>query len=317
MVHHFKILMLMLLLYTTASSQQISPQTINIAGKSSNNGGLILEDAVGGFVVATISTPTFMYTQDFLQPGAGTTTVVPPINDVVLSSGSGVDNAGTTFTAGNAMLEFTLGEAASITLSAGNNMLTQGILQPYMMGGTLAVMGLEFYAKRISNTHVQLDWKTQQEINNRGFQIDRKKENEIDFTNIGFINSYASSGNSSLPLQYQKMDDNNFRGNTYYRLKQQDFNGRSTYSVVRIVKGEAAKQLTMQVWPVPAVGFFNVSVNGLDKNEVLQIVDMSGRLVKQFTIQNQIHHQINGLPAGSYFVRLANDKTVGQKVIVQ
>jgi hypothetical protein len=73
----------------------------------------------------------------------------------------------------------------------------------------------------------------------------------------------------------------------------------------------------MQVWPVPAVGFFNVSVNGLDKTDMIQVIDMNGRLVKQFTIQNQTQQQVNGLPAGTYFVKLASDKTVGQKVIVQ
>jgi Secretion system C-terminal sorting domain len=73
----------------------------------------------------------------------------------------------------------------------------------------------------------------------------------------------------------------------------------------------------MQVWPVPAVGFFNVSVNGLPKPDVLQVLDMSGRLVKQFTIQNQTQQQVSGLPTGTYFVKLASDNTVGQKVIVQ
>ena len=100
-------------------------------------------------------------------------------------------------------------------------------------------------------------------------------------------------------------------------MKQEDFDGKATYSVVRIVKGDASKQLTMQVWPVPAVSFFNVSVNGLIKPDVLQVVDMNGRMVKSFTIQNQIQQQVNGLPAGTYFVKLASDKTVMQKVIVQ
>jgi hypothetical protein len=307
----------MLLLHSAASSQQISPQTINTAGKSSSNGGVILEDAVGGLLVTTISTLTFMYTQDFLQPDAGTTTIVPPINDVVLSSGSGMDNAGTTFIAGNAMIEFTTGEAASITLNSANNMLTQGILQPYTISSTLPITGLEFYAKRLNNTQVQLDWKTIQEINNKGFHIERKKENENNFADIAFVSSNANGGNSSFPLQYQKPDNNNFTGNTYYRLKQEDLDGRTTYSVVRIVRGDAAKQLTMQVWPVPATDFFNVSVNGLDKPDMLQIVDMSGRLVKSYNIQNQTQQQVNGLPAGTYFVKLASDKTVGQKVIIQ
>lgn len=317
MVNQLKLILLMLLFYSVTSGQQISPQTINAAGKSSSNGGVVLEDAVGGLVVSTITTATFMYTQDFLQPNVGTTNTAPYINDVLLSSGSGTDNAGTTFIAGNAMIEFTVGEPASITLTTANNMITQGILQPYATGGSLPITGLEFYAKRISNTQVQLDWKTLQEINNKGFSIERKKENENSFAFMGFINSKANAGNSSFPLQYNKLDNNNFIGNTYYRLKQEDNDGKSAYSVIRIVKGDATKQLTMQIWPVPAVSFFNVSVNGLTKPDVLQIVDMNGRLVKSFTIQNQTQQQVNGLQAGTYFVKLASDIKVGQKVIVQ
>lgn len=310
--------MLMIMqLYMQLHAQQLSPQTINNTGSSKTAGGILLEDALGGFVINSISNPVILYTQDFLQPGAGTTTTPPIINNVALSSGSGLDNAGTTFTAGNAMLEFTVGEFASITISQNNTLLTQGILQPFRNNGALPVIGLEFYAKRLNNATVQLDWKTIQEINNKGFHIERKKENESAFNEVAFVNSKASNGgNSSFPSEYQKLDNNNFSGNTYYRLKQEDIDGRATFSVVRIVKGDS-KQLTMQVWPVPAVGFFNVNINGLTKADVLQVLDMNGRLVKQFTIQNQTQQQVSGLPAGIYYIKLASDNIAGQKVIIQ
>jgi len=183
--------------------------------------------------------------------------------------------------------------------------------------GPLPITGLELYAKRISNTQVELDWKTIQEINNHGFHIERKKENENSFADMGFVPSNASGGNSSFPLQYQKLDNNNFTGNTYYRLKQEDIDGRSTYSVVRVVKGDESKRLTMQVWPVPAVNFFNVSVSGIDKPDAVQVFDMNGRMIKSFVITNQSQQQVYGLPAGAYYIKLGSDKTVGQKVIVQ
>ena len=82
------------------------------------------------------------------------------------------------------------------------------------------------------------------------------------------------------------------------------------------MKSDVSKQLTMQVWPVPAVGFFNVSVSGLNKTDMIQVLDMSGRLVKQFAIQNNAQQQVSGLPGGTYYIKLASDKTVGQKVIV-
>ena len=214
------------------------------------------------------------------------------------------------------ILRSTIGESATTSNTNGVIKITQGFQQNIIASGALPVTGLEFYVKRINNTQVQLNWKTLQEINNRGFHIERKKENESSFADISFVNSSASGGNSSFPLQYQKMDNNNFTGNTYYRLKQEDIDGRATYSIIRVVKGDVSKQLTMQVWPVPAVGFFNVSVNGIDKTDMIQIIDMNGRLVKQFAVQNNAQQQVSGLPAGTYFVKLASDKTVGQKVIL-
>lgn len=128
---YFKIVVLMLLVSSFANAQQISHETISAAGASLSNGSVLLEYSMGGSWVNTISTSTFMYTQDFLQPDAGTTNVRPLINNVALSTGGILDNAGTTFINGSTIVEFSLGEMACTTLSVSNNMLTQGILQPF------------------------------------------------------------------------------------------------------------------------------------------------------------------------------------------
>jgi hypothetical protein len=131
MIRQLKIIGLMLLLNAAAMAQQISPQTINAAGRSISAGGITLEDAIGGLDVQHYATSTFLYTQDFLQPDAGTITTPLFINNVTLDGLAAIDNAGTTFIAGNAMIEFTVGEPISVSLSNATNMLTQGILQPY------------------------------------------------------------------------------------------------------------------------------------------------------------------------------------------
>lgn len=140
-----KITLLLLLIGSVAKAQLLTPQTINAAGKSSTNGGIVLEYSLGGTLVSTISTPTFMYTQDFLQSDAGITNTPIFINDVTLSTGSTLDNAGTTFVnvPSKVMIEFTLGEVASITLNSPNNILTQGILQPKSCTPVLILSSLD------------------------------------------------------------------------------------------------------------------------------------------------------------------------------
>lgn len=306
-----------LLFLLSTEAQQLTPQTINSGGSNKTAAGIVLEDALGGLLVNTVSTTSFMYTQDFLQPDGGVVTSLPPINNVILNSGTGIDNAGTTFINGGIMLEFTMGEMASISYTNSDKMLTQGILQPFNVSGTVPVTGLEFYAKRLSKNSVQLEWKTLQEINNKGFHVERKKENENNFSAIGFVKSNGINGNSNFRIDYQQLDNNSYTGTTYYRLKQEDLDGRTKYSVVRLVKGDISNQLTMQVWPIPATGYFNVKVTGMEKDDQLLIFDMNGRMIQKHLIQNQFQLRVNVLPAGTYFVKLASDKSIGQKVIIQ
>lgn len=115
-------------------SQILSPVSLNSMGRSTAVGNLILEENLGDLQINTITTPTFLYTQGSLQPEVGTTSTVPPINDVTLGEGAYLLDA-LGYTAENfeenVMLEFTLGEVVSQSIDNINFLLTQGILQPY------------------------------------------------------------------------------------------------------------------------------------------------------------------------------------------
>lgn len=300
-----------------AQAQQLSPHIINSGGNYSLSGSVLLEQNIGDFAVTTISTSSFMYTQGFLQPDKGSTTIIPPVQDVVIGGSYLLDNAGTTFINGNIMLEFTSGEIASTTLADANKMLTQGLLQPYPPATTLPVTGLEFFAQRKNDRTVQLDWKTIQEINNKGFHIERKKENESAFIEIGFVAAGTTDGNSTLPLAYTRNDDNNYNGKTFYRLKQEDRNGKTTYSLIRLVNGAGNKQLAMQVWPVPAAGPVQVLVTGLTKADQLACYNAEGKLIKQWPVTNEQPLLVQHLPPGTYFLRLEKNPGMVQKIIIQ
>ncbi|RXK58786.1 T9SS type A sorting domain-containing protein [Lacibacter luteus] len=227
------------------------------------------------------------------------------------------NSSGLSGVAGNIHFEFSLGESFTTTLSNGM-LVTQGVLQPIMIQqGPLPVLGLEFNAKRISNNNVQLDWKTTQEIDNKGFYVERKKENENKFTQLRFVPSVAANGNSSLPLNYTHIDTNNYAGKTYYRLKQEDIDGKFMYSVIRLVNGNNTKLVVLKAWPIPAVGNFNVVVQGIAKQETVQLFDVNGRLVKSVAVQDNVSVTINGLAPGTYILKLSSDAGLVQKVIVQ
>jgi hypothetical protein len=223
---------------------------------------------------------------------------------------------GTSGIVNNIHFEFNLGE--TFTTTVGNNtVITQGLLQPIMLSqGPLPVLGLEFNAKRINNNKVQLDWKTAQEIDNKGFSVERKKESEQNFIKLHFVKSVAANGNSSLPLNYTHVDTNSFAGKTYYRLKQEDIDGKFMYSTVHLVNGNNGKIISLKAWPIPSTGPVNISAEGIEK-DVLLVFDNNGRLVKQLTITALTPVQITGLTPGTYIVKLGSQKELYQKIIVQ
>jgi hypothetical protein len=312
-----------------------SQQVLNASGRSFTSGSLTLEWSLGEVSIQSTKTDYIWSTEGVLQPHTSTAPAPTPETAVKFPSLSsyGLDNAGTTFintqNGNNVMVEFTLGETASRTLSQNNNMLTQGILQPYpqILTTPLPVMGLEFWAKRISPQQVQLDWKTVEENNNKGFGVERMKQNESSYGSITFVPSKAAGGNASLPLQYQYLDNNSYSNKTYYRLRQEDLDGKVTYSTVQVVQGSKGKIVKLATYPNPAVGEFSVLVTITSEEEevnykrvtaeTIEIYDISGRLVQQLAITSGVPVKVSGLKPGTYLVKLKSETNTVQKVIVQ
>jgi hypothetical protein len=73
---------------------------------------------------------------------------------------------------------------------------------------------------------VELSWITATEINNQGFEIERRTETS-EFRTIGFVEGY---GTTTEPRSYIYTDVTAENGTNYYRLKQVDFNGTYEYS---------------------------------------------------------------------------------------
>ena len=83
----------------------------------------------------------------------------------------------------------------------------------------------------VSENAVNLAWETASEINNSGFEIERKmsgiNSQELEWNMIGFING---KGTTTEQQSYSFSDKNIPSGNYTYRLKQIDFDGTFEYS---------------------------------------------------------------------------------------
>ena len=89
---------------------------------------------------------------------------------------------------------------------------------------------LTSFSARALDGNVVLNWVTASELNNSGFQIERRKtkDERIEYwESIGFVNG---NGTSTEVHTYSFTDQNPVAGKSYYRLKQIDFDGSFEYS---------------------------------------------------------------------------------------
>jgi len=93
---------------------------------------------------------------------------------------------------------------------------------------------LSLFSGIFQNGKVKLLWRTETEVNNYGFDVERKNPplNPLqggEFEKIGFIDGH---GNSNSPKSYEFVDESVMNGKQYYRLKQIDNDGSFEYSDV-------------------------------------------------------------------------------------
>jgi Secretion system C-terminal sorting domain len=93
---------------------------------------------------------------------------------------------------------------------------------------------LNSFTASILNKSIKLNWKTETEVQNYGFEIERSVTpqdiypNIAEFRKIDFIPGY---GNSNIPHEYSYIDkDLKISGKYIYRLKQIDADGKYEYS---------------------------------------------------------------------------------------
>ncbi|QOJ27394.1 MAG: hypothetical protein HRU80_00360 [Ignavibacteriales bacterium] len=183
------------------------------------------------------------------------------------------------------------------------------------MDNPLPVELVSFTAKP-KNGAVQLQWKTATEVNNYGFEVERKHNNltsaEGNWQKIGFV---EGNGNSNSPKSYSFMDRNATAGKYIYRLKQVDADGAFDYSDEVFVDLGTPSQFSLsQNYPNP----FNPSTLvqyavPVQSVVVLEIYDITGTRVAQPV--NALHEpgaysvmfnltELN-LASGTYIYRLS------------
>jgi len=156
---------------------------------------------------------------------------------------------------------------------------------------------LQFTATKQSNT-AALQWQTGQEQNTRDFVIERSSDGKT-YTDIGTV---AAAGTSNTKRYYYFTDNAPLEGNNYYRLRQRDLDGQSTYSPVRVLNFSMSGNL---IWYSTGTNAAEVRLHN-GSNEMYTIVDMAGNTLRTSRLSSGVA-SIAQLPSGVYFVKVVTN----------
>jgi hypothetical protein len=173
---------------------------------------------------------------------------------------------------------------------------------------TLPIMLSYFDAAAVDNKYVLTNWNTASETNNDHFSIERSQDG-VKFESVGQV---KGAGSSSAVINYSFIDENPYNGLSYYRLKQTDFDKKTTISPAVTVKLSKVK---LNVYPNPASSGESVMIDlkEMKSQEIaIQLFDMSGKRVLRKIIQlgdSQSKAQLNlaGIAAGTYTMTFSSE----------
>ena len=187
--------------------------------------------------------------------------------------------------------------------SSGVDIFVEKLGQP----GSLPITLIEFSGTAGENGN-QLKWVTATEINNDHFELERS----ADAGHFGLIAKINGAGNSNRTITYDYLDPAPMISTAnYYRLKQVDWDGRSSYSpVIKVLSVESELRFTL--FPNPAHHFINIVYPGKKEVITVSIYDAQGRLVKRQTERNArpIEVGVEELEPGIYFIHLEDGETM-------
>jgi hypothetical protein len=184
----------------------------------------------------------------------------------------------------------------------------------------LPVELLTFDAK-CNNDIVDVSWTTATETNNAYFTLERSS----DATEWTFVANIAGAGNSNSILSYQYSDEDPLNGDSYYRLKQTDFNGNeSDYLPVAVSCSEQVMDEYVILYPNPANNEANILINSaVSGNTHIIVTDMIGQKVidQQVNLNvgiNIFTLNVNQLSDANYFINITTPDKVFpvQKMVI-
>jgi len=308
------------LTWTVSSFPAISGGSNFVAFTDQNNGVVMCLDNT---TAATTDGGVTWTTSSISGAGFRNVTSVPGFPNAYVAVGSlgisyfSTDNGANwaPLTTGTTVNLYTVDASANFAWAAGNS---GTILK---LDGTVLPVELTSFTASVINQQVKLNWLTASELNNNGFEVQRKAEGH-DFVTVGFV---KGNGTSTSKREYSFVDKSIASGKYSYRLKQIDFSGAYNYSNTVEVEVKILDSYSLeQNYPNPFNPTTKIGYVLKDKsNAKVAIMNAIGQEVAVLINEEQEagYHQLDfnasNLPSGIYFYKLeAGNFTKTMKMIL-
>ena len=182
---------------------------------------------------------------------------------------------------------------------------------------------LSSFTSSVNSRDVKLTWKTESEMNNAGFDVERSVSGLNQWVKAGYV---AGKGNSSSPISYTFEDKKLNSGKYNYRLKQIDNNGHFEYydlsNVVEV--GLPTKFDLSQNYPNPFNPVTKIDFSlPLDAKVSIKLYDITGREVKTLVNDSRtagyytVQFNASDLSSGTYFYRIMTKSSAADYIMTK
>jgi hypothetical protein len=174
----------------------------------------------------------------------------------------------------------------------------------------LPIQMASFTASVVRDNDVEVAWKTVSETNNYGFEVYRKRNENGEWKELGFI---KGNGTTLAEHSYTYLDKSVGFGQYYYQIKQIDLDGKSeTFPEMNVVVGVAPDQfLLAQNYPNPFNPTTTIEFALPKETHVsLEVYNVIGQRVATLVDETKptgiyvVPFNASALASGTYFYRL-------------
>lgn len=189
---------------------------------------------------------------------------------------------------------------------------------------TLPIELTSFSAIQLDGGLIQLDWQTQSELNNAGFEVERLylDANREVWTKIGFVEG-AGTTNSSQNYRFETQVAGS--GLYRFRLKQIDLNGTISYTNRIELTVDLPEDFgSLEIYPNPVFNTANIRVSVRKVQDLsLKLYDGNGRLVRSVAPNGAADWEemsfpldVSSLSSGNYILVAESGKVIMSKQLI-